>query len=161
MSQPKRIVTEKDGITVWTGDALLDHALKEAGFDVEDLRRSLQRMREGLDAVLPEKHVEQESLTKVGGVVTLRRIERGGAPDHAVRLRAAEDLFEWIGFRGKRERDLSGPTRPVAVQVVVLAQPPASTNGHAPVGLQPPRRVEVSFAGDATPPEPGSSEPSQ
>jgi hypothetical protein len=120
---------------LWTGEAVLDRALEIAGFKAEDLQLSMQRMREGLSADTPE-------ITKYGRDGQVREVIEGG-PDHPIRLRAAENIFEWLGFRGARKPAESG-SGPVTLNVVIVngdPQPPEGNgravriiggNGHGP-----------------------------
>lgn len=108
-----RIVTAATAPRVWTGDALLDRALALAGFTEAHLKAALRRTVEALDATTPTR------ITTRGEVETV--IE--GGPDHAIRLRAAENLFDWVGFKGKRERD-ADTGKPVQVNIVLTAPEP-------------------------------------
>lgn len=93
---------------LWTGEAVLDHALEVAGFKVEDLQRSMAVTREALEA------------------------EKDGSPDHATRLRASENIFGWIGLRGTRKPAEGGFERPVNIAIVLQqpdAQPQLSAGG--------------------------------
>lgn len=125
----RRIVTAANTKSrVWTGDALLDRALFLAGFKEEHLRHALVRTLEALDAETPTKTLRLKDGAEL--------VTEGG-PDHAIRLRAAENLFDWVGFKGKRERE-SGTGRPVAVTINLTAAPesrPALSDGRLAVHL--------------------------
>lgn len=112
-------MTAANAPRVWTGDALLDRALFLAGFKQEHLRHALARDLEALDAVVPEKRTWERNKA---GELELTKREEGGAPDHPVRLRAAENLFDWVGFKGKRERE-GGTGKPVQVTINLTAAP--------------------------------------
>ena len=104
---------------LWTGEAVLDHALEVAGFTVEDLRRSMDVTRAALEAKTPDR-VEYY---KTGEV----RAEIEGGPDHGTRLRASENIFGWIGLRGSRKP--AEPTgAPVAINIAIVSSDAA---GHA------------------------------
>lgn len=109
---------------LWTGEAVLDRALEVAGFRAEDLKNSMQRMREGLDADTP-------TITRYGRDGQVREVIEGG-PDHPIRLRAAENIFEWLGFRGARKPAEAG-SGPVTLNVVIVngdgAPQPPQGNG--------------------------------
>lgn len=83
---------------------MLDHALEVAGFKVDDLRRSMEVTREAM-------HAEKDE----------------GGPDHAIRLRASENIFGWLGLRGSRKPSESSVDRPVNIAIVLQ---------HADAGLQ-------------------------
>ena len=109
---------------VWTGDVLLDYMLAEAGFTSDDLRDAMRVTREAL-----------------------RADAKDGGADHALRLRAAENLMEWVGFRGKRQRDEGGHgDRPIAVALNLTVIAPVPRADPQP-GL-PPRGVTVHLALD-------------
>ena len=94
---------------LWTGEAILDHALEVAGFKAEDLTRAMQVTREAMDA----------------------ETEKGNA-DHPTRLRASENIFGWIGLRGtRRVADGTDVTRPVQIAIVL------QSGSHADAGLSP------------------------
>jgi hypothetical protein len=114
------VASEKALPRLWTGEAVLDRALEVAGFKAEDLVNSMQRMREGLDAEMPQ-------VTKYGRDGQVREVIEGG-PDHPIRLRAAENIFEWLGFRGARKPAEAG-SGPVTLNVVIV-------NGDAPQSPQ-------------------------
>jgi hypothetical protein len=149
MAKPKRgrTITANNAPRVWTGDALLDRMLALAGFTGKELRHALGRTVEALDAVLPEKRTTSETLDKFGTVIGLTKIEEGGAPDHPVRLRAAENLFDWVGFKGKRERDNSDPTKITEIHVHLHAGGGPGTNGHGPRAALPGRGLSVHLDG--------------
>jgi hypothetical protein len=123
-----RIITAENAPRVWTGDALLDRMLELAGFTGKELRNALARTVEALDAETPTKRI----LTKGGGEMVIE-----GGPDHYVRLKAAENLFDWVGFKGKRERE-GGTGKPVQVTINLTAAPEPRTvipNGRVKVHL--------------------------
>lgn len=128
-SKGARIITAENAPRVWTGDALLDRMLALAGFTEAHLKAALSRTVEALDATTPTR------ITTRGDVETVI----AGGPDHPVRLRAAENLFDWVGFKGKRERD-ADTGKPVAVTIVLTAPEPRA-------GL-PAGRLAVHLAGD-------------
>ena len=105
---------------LWTGEAVLDRALEVAGFRAEDLQLSMARMREGLSADTPT--VTRYHKGEVSQVIE-------GGPDHPIRLRAAENIFEWLGFRGARKPAESG-AGPVTLSVVIVNGDPQSPQGH-------------------------------
>lgn len=110
------MVTQDSGLPrLWTGEAILDRALQLAGFKVEDLELSMQRMREGLSADTP-------AITKYGRDGKVREVIEGG-PDHPIRLRASENIFEWLGFRGARKPP-EGAGRPLALFLTVVTGDP-------------------------------------
>lgn len=96
---------------LWTGEAVLDRALELAGFRAEDLQLSMQRMREGLSA-------DTLAVTRYGRDGKVREVIEGG-PDHPIRLRAAENIFEWLGFRGARKPAEAG-SGPVTLNLVIV-----------------------------------------
>lgn len=120
---------------LWTGEAVLDRALEVAGFQAEDLKLAMTRMREGLSAETPK-------VTRYDRDGNVREAIEGG-PDHPIRLRASENIFEWLGFRGARKPAESG-SGPVTLNVVIVngdPQPPQGNgravriiggNGHGP-----------------------------
>lgn len=117
------IAANSDSPRLWTGEAVLDRALEVAGFRAEDLQLSMQRMREGLDA-------ETAKVTRYDRWGEIREVIEGG-PDHPIRLRAAENIFEWLGFRGARKPAESG-SGPVTLNVVIVngdAPQPTQANG--------------------------------
>lgn len=99
----------------WTGEAVLDRALEIAGFEAEDLKLAMVRMREGLSADTPQ-------VTRYGRDGQVREVIEGG-PDHPIRLRAAENIFEWLGFRGARKPAESG-SGPVTLNLVIVTGDP-------------------------------------
>lgn len=105
-------MTAANAPRVWTGDALLDRALELAGFSEKDLKAALGRTLDALDAETPTKRFTKGDMETV--------IE--GGPDHAIRLRAAENIFDWVGFKGKRERE-GGTGKPVSVTINLTAAP--------------------------------------
>jgi hypothetical protein len=116
--------------TVWTGDMLLDRALADIGFKREHLERALTRNVEALDAETPSKTLR---LKNGAELVT------EGAPDWPNRLRASENLFGLVGFKGKRERDGTGD-KPVQVTINLSAP--------APRAELPPGRLEIHLSGN-------------
>ena len=89
---------------VWTRELLL----QRAGFEpVTDLRRALNRTRRALNAT------------------------KEGEPDHAIRLKAAEHVYDLADVRKRREGELGDATRPLAVTIIL-----AGPNGHAGTPLQ-------------------------
>ncbi len=122
---------------LWTGEAVLDHALEVAGFRVEDLQRSMEVTREALEAETPK-------ITRYDRDGSVREEIEGG-PDHAIRLRASENIFGWLGLRGSRKpADAADQSRPV--QIAIVLQQPESGASDPAVGL-PPRRVHVHLEG--------------
>ena len=119
------------GEIVWTGDRILDYHINRMGLTLEDLRLVMQRHREALDAVQPEKRTWAR---RKGELVLVKR-EDGGAPDWATRLRAGETIFDWLGFRGKRERDADQAPAAITINVVQSAGGP---NGHGGPHAGPP-----------------------
>jgi hypothetical protein len=140
---------------LWTGEAVLDHALEVAGFKVEDLKRSMEVTREALDASTPSR-VEY---FKTGEV----RAEIDGGPDHGTRLRASENIFGWVGLRGSRQPQNSQlPQTPLVVMWISQQPPPPLSSPTLPdpsrpnstESLPPDTRASVSWSaidGSASP----------
>ena len=84
---------------VWTRELLLERA----GFEpVNDLRRALKRTRGALKAT-----------------------DKEGAPDHTIRLRAAEQVYDLAGVSNpKRSESGQDPTRPINVQIILTGPGP-------------------------------------
>jgi hypothetical protein len=76
----------------------LEH-LEVIGLVPADLKKSVKRTRQALDATIPE--VE------------------GDPPDHAIRLRAADQFFKLADAYPKRDGDAPDSSRPIAVQIVL------------------------------------------
>lgn len=131
----KRRMVPSGKYTVWTGDMLLDRALHDIGFKREDLEHALARNVEALDAVAPEKRIHEWR----DGELVLTKREEGGAPDWPNRLRASENLFDLVGFKGKRERN-SDTGKPTAI-TITLAVPAPDAGPQLPAG-----RLEVHLA---------------
>lgn len=125
---------------LWTGEAVLDRALELAGFKTDDLELAMTRMREGLSA-------ETAEVTRYDRDGKVRETIEGG-PDHPIRLRAAENIFEWLGFRGARKpADGADPARPVSVNIVLVSPSAPGRNGHARPALQG-RGLAIHLTGD-------------
>ena len=102
---------------VWTRELLL----QRAGFEpVTDLRRALNRTRRALNATTPVKTFTRGEL----------KWTEGGEPDHAIRLKAAEHVYDLADVRKRREGELGDATRPLAVTIIL-----AGPNGHAGTAL--------------------------
>lgn len=127
-----RIVTAANAPQIWTGDALLDRALSLAEFSGADLKKALGRTRDALDAETPTKHIT----TKNGSEMVIE-----GGPDHMIRLRAAESIFDLVGFKGKRERE-GGTGKPVQVTINLSAPAPE------PRAVIPRGRLAVHLSGN-------------
>lgn len=125
---------------LWTGEAVLDHALEVAGFKPEDLARAMEVTRDALEADTPTR-------TLYARDGEIREVIEGGA-DHPTRLRASENIFGWVGLRGARKPtveatvlgDLVITWRSEPSSSPTLHEPfkPSSTppllpNGHAPL----------------------------
>jgi hypothetical protein len=105
---------------LWTGEAVLDHALEVAGFTPDDLKQAMTRTREAMDAETPQ-------VTRYDRDGRVRETIDGG-PDHAIRLRASENIFGWVGLRGSRQPSASQqPTGPLVVMWISQAPPPLSS----------------------------------
>ncbi len=102
---------------LWTGEAVLDRALEIAGFQAEDLQLAMQRQREGLSAETPQ-------VTRYDGKGNVREVVEGG-PDHPIRLRASENIFEWLGFRGAR-KPVEGAGKPLTLNLVIVTGDPGA-----------------------------------
>ena len=105
---------------VWTRELLL----QRAGFEpVTDLRRALNRTRRALNATTPVKTFTRGDM----------QWTEGGEPDHAIRLKAAEHVYDLADVRKRREGELGDPSRPLAVNIVFSHQPRSlpETNGVA------------------------------
>lgn len=72
-----------------------ERVLAEAGLEISDLRKAVDRDRETLDAVLPEKRVHK--LDKDG--VPYVEVTEGGAPDYDARLKASEHFYDLANVR--------------------------------------------------------------
>ena len=94
---------------VWTRELLL----QRAGFEpVTDLRRALNRTRRALNATTPVK-------TFTRGEV---KWTEGGEPDHAIRLKAAEHVYDLADVRKRREGEVGDASRPIAVNIILTGR---------------------------------------
>src|SRR5262245_34679989 len=114
---------------VWTGEQLLDRMLEQAGFEAEDLRLSLQRVREALNATTPAV-IRYDRSGKL-----IEKVEP--IPDHSVRLRAAETIYDWLGFRSSRKL-AETPPGPITLNVAIITGQPADQQPlEQPSALEP------------------------
>ena len=89
----------------WTRERLLQAAEFRP---VDDLKLAVKRTRQALSARKPKVSVTKGDMTW----------ESGGEPDHALRLQAADRIFDLADVR-KPRNDGADPTRPVNVNILI------------------------------------------
>jgi hypothetical protein len=131
MTRPKgRAKFAPDAPRTWTGELTLDRLLDAAGFQVDDVQQALRAVREALNA------------------------KAKGGPDHATRLRAAEDIFGWLGFRASRRLPEADDPAGRSISITII------TGEHdAPRALEAHSRAVRVVSGDGPGPENGSAHP--
>ena len=97
---------------IWTRELVLE----KAGFRLSDVGKAITRTRQALDADDPE--TEQ--------------------PDHSIRLRAAEQIYDLAGVRKPKDSEALDAGRPVQVAIIL------TTTGT----LLPGHGVALHLAGD-------------
>ena len=116
----------------WTRERLLEYA----GFKHDHVRQAVTRTVEALDAVTPVK-----SFVKDGA-----EFHSGGEPDHALRLQAADRIFDLADVR-KPRTESSDATRPVNVSILIgdraAGQISASPQGYT-LSFQPQQVVDIT-----------------
>ena len=114
----------------WTRERLLQAAEFRP---VDDLKLAVKRTRQALSARKPKVSVTKGDMTW----------ESGGEPDHALRLQAADRIFDLADVR-KPRNDGADPTRPVNVNILIgdrSAQALPARSGYV-LELRPPQVVD-------------------
>ena len=85
--------------------------LEQAGFKpIEHVRKAVTRTVEALDAVAPARR----TVTSFPDGSVQEKLEHGGAPDHRIRLDAADRVAEWANVK----KPPDSPTLPTTIVIL-------------------------------------------
>lgn len=93
----------------------LEH-LEVLGLSLPEVRKSIARTVEALDAVAPAKR--KEKFDKAGNLTEVT-VDHGGAPDWPNRLRASEQIHKLADIVPRPNDTASDPSRPIAVNIIL------------------------------------------